>query len=83
MPLSQVTDRIKEIPGQALRAVFGGVGQVLMAADKVRSRLTEQLSEGSGAAAGGSGPAASEGAEQARPAQYRSPGRRPGARPAR
>ena len=48
MPLSQVTDRIKEFPGQALRAVFGGVGQVLMAADKVRSRLAEQPARAAG-----------------------------------
>jgi hypothetical protein len=39
MPLPQVSDRIKEIPGQALRAVFAGVGQLLLAADKVRAQL--------------------------------------------
>jgi len=69
MPLSQVTDRIKEFPGQALRAVFGGVGQVLMAADKVRSRLAEQLGDGSGPAAG---------QEQARPTPSPQPAPPPG-----
>jgi hypothetical protein len=39
MPLPQVSDRIKELPGQALRAVFAGVGQLLLAADKVRAQL--------------------------------------------
>jgi hypothetical protein len=39
MPLPQVSDRIKELPGQALRAVFAGVGQLLLAADKVRIQL--------------------------------------------
>jgi len=40
MPLPQVSDRIKEFPGQALRAVFAGVGQLLLAADKVREQLS-------------------------------------------
>jgi hypothetical protein len=40
MPLSPVSDRIKEFPGQALRAVFAGVGQLLLAADKVREQLS-------------------------------------------
>jgi hypothetical protein len=39
MPLLQVSDRIKELPGQALRAVFAGVGQLLLAAEKVREQL--------------------------------------------
>ncbi len=39
MPLPQVSDRIKELPGQALRAVFAGVGQLLLAAEKVREQL--------------------------------------------
>ena len=42
MPLPQVSDRIKELPGQALRAVFAGVGQLLLAADKVRSSWPRQ-----------------------------------------
>ncbi len=37
--MPQVSDRIKEIPGQALRAVFAGIGQLLLAADKVREQL--------------------------------------------
>jgi hypothetical protein len=40
MPLPPVTDRIKEFPGQALRAVFAGVGQLLLAADKVWEQLS-------------------------------------------
>jgi hypothetical protein len=38
MPIPQVNDRIKEAPAVMLRAGFAGVGQLLLAADKVRSR---------------------------------------------
>jgi hypothetical protein len=38
MPIPQVNDRIKEAPAVMLRAVFAGVGQLLLAADRVRSR---------------------------------------------
>ena len=39
MPIpQQVNDRIKEAPAVMLRAVFAGVGQLLLAADKVRAR---------------------------------------------
>ena len=36
MPLPQVNERIKEVPAQALRAVFAGIGQVLLVADKIK-----------------------------------------------
>jgi hypothetical protein len=36
----QVTDRVKEAPAQALRAVFSGIGQVLLVADRIKSRAT-------------------------------------------
>src|SRR5215831_13332801 len=43
MPIpQQVTDRIKEAPAVVLRAVFAGIGQLLMAADKIRAQLQEQ-----------------------------------------
>jgi hypothetical protein len=38
MRVPQVTDRLKEAPAQALRAVFSGVGQVLLVADRLRHR---------------------------------------------
>jgi len=44
MPLPQVNDRIKEIPAQTLRAVFAGIGQILLIADKLRTRAAEQIS---------------------------------------
>ena len=44
MPLPQVNERIKEVPAQALRAVFAGIGQVLLVADKIRNRTAEQAS---------------------------------------
>ena len=44
MPLPQVNERIKEVPAQALRAVFAGIGQVLLVADKIRNRAAEQVS---------------------------------------
>ena len=34
----QVTERVKEAPAQALRAVFSGIGQVLLVADRIKSR---------------------------------------------
>ena len=49
MPLPQVNDRLKEIPAQALRTVFATIGQLLLVADRLRSRAAEQLS-GSGEA---------------------------------
>jgi hypothetical protein len=51
MPLPQVNDRLKEIPAQALRTVFATIGQVLMAADRLRARAAEQLSGSGGATA--------------------------------
>lgn len=44
MPLPQVNDRLKEIPAQALRTVFATVGQLLLAADRLRARAAGQLS---------------------------------------
>jgi hypothetical protein len=43
MPIPQVNDRIKEAPAVMLRAVFAGVGQLLLAADKVRTRAAGQV----------------------------------------
>ena len=42
MPIPQVTDRLKEAPAVALRAVFAGIGQLLMAVDKIRAQMQEQ-----------------------------------------
>jgi hypothetical protein len=43
MPIPQVNDRIKEAPVVMLRAVFAGIGQILLTADKVRARAAEQV----------------------------------------
>lgn len=37
----QVPERVKEAPAQALRAVFSGIGQVLLVADRIRNRAAE------------------------------------------
>ena len=37
----QVAERVKEAPAQALRVVFSMVGQVLLVADRIRSRAAE------------------------------------------
>jgi hypothetical protein len=37
----QVSERVKEAPAQALRAVFSGIGQVLLVADRIKSRTAE------------------------------------------
>src|SRR5438309_4315446 len=36
-------ERIKEAPAQALRAVFAGVGQVLLITERVRQRAIDQV----------------------------------------
>jgi hypothetical protein len=41
MRIPQVTDRMKEAPTQVLRAVFGGIGQLLLIADRIRNREEE------------------------------------------
>jgi hypothetical protein len=42
MPIPQVTDRIKEAPAVVLRAVFAGIGQLLMAVDKIRAQVQQE-----------------------------------------
>jgi len=41
MRVPQVTERMKEAPAHALRAVFAGIGQVLLVADRIKNRATE------------------------------------------
>jgi hypothetical protein len=43
MPIPPVNDRIKEAPVVMLRAVFSGIGQLLLAADRARARAAEQV----------------------------------------
>lgn len=38
MRVPQVSERVKEVPAQALRAMFAGIGQLLSASDKVRGK---------------------------------------------
>lgn len=38
MRMPQVSDRIKEVPAQALRGVFAGIGQVLLITDRLRNK---------------------------------------------
>jgi hypothetical protein len=40
------TDRIKEAPAQALRAVFAGIGQLLVVADRVRKQGSDRAEAG-------------------------------------
>jgi hypothetical protein len=42
MGIPQVSDRIKEAPAHALRAVFSGFGQLLLAAERLRSQAGGQ-----------------------------------------
>ncbi len=46
----QVSERVKEAPAQALRAVFSGIGQVLLVADRIKNRANEPARSQSGAA---------------------------------
>ena len=38
MRLPQVSERIKEVPAQALRGLFAGIGQLLLITDKLRNK---------------------------------------------
>lgn len=38
MRVPQVTERMKEAPAHALRAVFAGIGQILLVADRLKNR---------------------------------------------
>ena len=38
MRVPQVSDRLKEVPAQALRGVFAGIGQLLLITDKLRNK---------------------------------------------
>ena len=42
MRVPQVTERMKEAPAHALRAVFAGIGQVLLVADRIKNRATDR-----------------------------------------
>jgi hypothetical protein len=42
MRFPQVGDRVKEAPAHALRAMFAGIGQVLLVADRMRSRPADR-----------------------------------------
>jgi hypothetical protein len=59
MPIPQVTDRIKEAPAVVLRAVFAGIGQLLMAVDKIRAQTQEHSASSAPAGQDGTGPAQS------------------------
>ncbi len=74
MPIPQVTDRIKEAPAVVLRALFAGIGQLLLAADKLRTRPQEPADQ----------PASSppDGAQPQRVATAKTPAARPAEQPA-
>jgi hypothetical protein len=57
----QVSERVKEAPAQALRAMFSGIGQVLLVADRIKSRAAEpeRATSGSSAPSDPSAPSAS------------------------
>jgi hypothetical protein len=50
MRIPQVTDRMKEAPTQALRAVFAGIGQLLLVADRIKNREQERAAAESASA---------------------------------
>jgi hypothetical protein len=52
----EVAERVKEAPAQALRAVFSGIGQVLLVADRIKNRGTEPERAEAAAAATSTGP---------------------------
>src|SRR6266851_6728656 len=42
MRVPPVSERVKEAPAQALRAVFAGIGQLLLVTDRIRNRAAGQ-----------------------------------------
>jgi hypothetical protein len=44
MRVPQVSERIKEVPAQALRGVFAGIGQLLLITDKLRNKTPADAS---------------------------------------
>jgi hypothetical protein len=77
MRVPQVTERMKEAPAQALRAVFAGIGQVLLVADRIRNRPVD----GAGATSA-TAPAPATTAPQATPPSAASPAQDAPAAPA-
>ena len=83
MRVPPVSERMKEAPAHALRAVFAGIGQVLLVADRIKNRATD-TNHAPSAAAPEPAAAASETAAAA-PAECRTrrrPPRPPAATPA-
>ena len=77
MRVPQVTERMKEAPAHALRAVFAGIGQVLLVADRIRNRPVD----GAGATSA-TAPAPATTAPQATPPSAASPAQDAPAAPA-
>jgi hypothetical protein len=63
------TDRIKEAPAQALRAVFAGIGQLLVVADRIRKQGNDRAEAGQRADGTDRGTAGQGASAQASPAQ--------------
>ena len=57
MRFPQVSERVKEAPAHALRAVFASIGQVLLVTDRMKNKPTEEEKA--------AGPRADERAEEA------------------
>ena len=84
MRVPQVTERMKEAPAQALRAVFAGIGQVLLVADRIRNRPADGEGAPSGASPQPAGEALAATAEAPAPAPPETPAaaQAPAAQPA-
>jgi hypothetical protein len=80
MRVPQVSERVKEAPAHALRAVFAGIGQVLLVADRIRNRPQETKAAGPASSPGGQAPAPAATAPAAPADQPTSPAPAGGAR---
>src|SRR5580704_16309645 len=67
MRIPPTPERIKEVPAQALRAVFAGVGQVLLITERVRRRTIGQVLPGPFWGGGSSEPDGANGSGAKRP----------------
>lgn len=67
MRVPQVNERVKEAPAQALRAMFAGIGQLMLFTDRLRNRPAHEAAKAGQEAAEASVPAQAPDSESAAP----------------
>jgi uncharacterized iron-regulated membrane protein len=88
MRVPQVNERVKEAPAQALRAMFAGIGQLLLFTDKLRNRgetdekkAPEAIATGTATATPGEAPTETAPAQTAPATTHAAPAAEPASAP--